>query len=279
MTMMTMSHVRFDTLSSLRFLLYSALSCFTLSFSFRFWICKVLITFRLSLLRHCILVSRQSVILSNSLRVFFLSIETVCLPIFEELSNFPQIAVLISMRTCRYFQNNIQVCFSYIYWKHFCKPFFDQAENGMFLPDRKNMISFLYTEDRNFQNTNAPVNWNPHPPPPRANVGIWHWLLSKAIKCSTPWGQIFCQNGSKCIKPPRVWELREKKWKIANILAKQIPISKQALLALFILAWFRQIKWKEAHLYNMYVSQKIHSFSEQRANIQRDIKRLKFFMV
>ena len=118
----------------------------------------MLITFRLSLLRHCVLVSRQSVILSNSLRVFFLSIETVCLPIFEELSNFPQIAcswtfslsVLMSMRTCRYFQNNIQVCFSYIY--------IDQAENGMFLPDRKNVISFLYTEDRNFQNTNAPVN-------------------------------------------------------------------------------------------------------------------------
>ena len=70
-----------------------------------------------------------------------------------------------------------------------------------------------------------------------------------------------------------------KKWKIAKILAEQKPISKQALLALFILAWFLQIKWKEAHLYSMYVIQKIHSFSKQRANIQHDIKRSKYFMV
>ena len=54
--------------------------------------------------------------LSNSLRVF-LSIEIVHMPSFdEEFSSFPQIAcswtfsmsVLISVRTCRYFQNNIQ---------------------------------------------------------------------------------------------------------------------------------------------------------------------------
>ena len=77
------------------------------------------------------------------------------LPSFEELSIFPQIAcswtfsmsVLISVRTCNYFQNNIQGFF-YIFWKHFCKSLFDQAENSMFLPDRKNMISTLYTEDR-----------------------------------------------------------------------------------------------------------------------------------
>ena len=56
-------------------------------------------------------------------------------------------SVLISVRTCRYFPNNIQGFF-YVFLKCFYKPFFDQAENGMFLPDIKNIISILYTEDR-----------------------------------------------------------------------------------------------------------------------------------
>ena len=51
---------------------------------------------------------------------------------------------------CRYFQTTSRFFF-YVFLKHFCKSFFDQVENGMFLPDRKNMISTLYTEHRNFQ--------------------------------------------------------------------------------------------------------------------------------
>ena len=34
-------------------------------------------------------------------------------------------------------ENQISKATLNIFWKHFCKPFFDQAENGMFLPDRK----------------------------------------------------------------------------------------------------------------------------------------------
>ena len=107
--------------------------------------------------------------------------------------------------------------------------------------------------------TNVKSYQMPHPLGPN--------FLSKWIKMRQP------------PPPPGSGNSDKKKWKIARILSKQIPISKQALLALFILAWFLQIKWKETHFYNMYVIQKIHSFSKQRANIQRDIKRSKFFMV
>ena len=56
-------------------------------------------------------------------------------------------SVLISVIPADTFKfNNIQGFF-YVFRKHFCKPFFDQAENGMFLPDIKNMISTLYTDD------------------------------------------------------------------------------------------------------------------------------------
>ena len=130
----------------------------------------VLITFHLPLLRHCVLVSRQSIILSNSLRVLFLSIETVRLPSFEELLNFPQIAcswafsmfVLISARTCRYFQNNIQVCFSYICWKQFCKPFFDQLKTAWFYLIEKIWFQ-LYIQKSRYLNTNNNV-WHQQRP-------------------------------------------------------------------------------------------------------------------
>ena len=63
-------------------------------------------TFCLSLSHHWVLeCSKQRI---------FLSVETVHFPNFEELLNFSQIAclwtflcLLISMRTSRYFQNNI----------------------------------------------------------------------------------------------------------------------------------------------------------------------------
>ena len=109
----------------------------------------------MSLLCHCVLVQGSlSCCQILKIRVFFKYWNCSGLPSFEELSDFPQIAcswtfsmsVLISVRTCRYFPNNIQGFF-YVFLKCFCKPFFDQAENGMFLPDIKNMISILYTED------------------------------------------------------------------------------------------------------------------------------------
>ena len=61
------------------------------------------------------------------------------------------LSVLASVRICRYFQNSIQgffLCFP----KTFLQTFFDQAENGMFLPDRKkcDLNFIIHTEDRNF---------------------------------------------------------------------------------------------------------------------------------
>ena len=121
---------------------------------------------------------------------------------------------------------------------------------------------------------------SPPPPPPPGQRGDLTLTAVKSYQMPHPLGPNFLSKWIKMRQTPQGLRTEiKKKWKIANILAKQIPISKQALLALFILAWFLQIKLQEAHPYNMYASQKIHSFSKQRANIQRDIKRSKYFMV
>ena len=89
--------------------------------------------------------------LSNFLRDF-LSIEAVRLPIFEELSNFPQIAclwtfsmcVLISVRTCRYFQNNIQGFFFTFSENIFANLSLIKLKTACFYLIEKSMISTLY---------------------------------------------------------------------------------------------------------------------------------------
>ena len=102
----------------------------------------MLITFHLSILCHCVLVQGSLSCCQIFLEIF-LSTETVRFPSFEELSNFPQIACSWTFSVCFDFRENLQILskqhpgFFLTFSEHFCKSFFDQAENGMFLPDRK----------------------------------------------------------------------------------------------------------------------------------------------
>ena len=56
------------------------------------------------------------------------------------------------------------------------------------------------TVDDRFQNNHHLLCTSQlNPPPPHPGQG--GDLTLTAVKCPTPWGQIFCQNGSKCVKP------------------------------------------------------------------------------
>ena len=75
--------------------------------------------------------------------------------------------------------------------------------------------------------------------PPSPLEPTWGFDIDCCQKLSNtpPLGaKFFVKMDQNASNPQDLGTQMKKKWKIAKILAKQIPISKQALLALFILA-------------------------------------------
>ena len=75
----------------------------------------------------------------------------------------------------------------------------------------------------------------PTPPPP-GQRGDLTLTAVKSYQMPHPLGPNFLSKWIKMRQTPQGLGTQIKEWKIAKILAKQIPISKQALLGLFILA-------------------------------------------
>ena len=73
-------------------------------------------------------------------------------------------------------------------------------------------------------------------PPPQGQRGDLTLTAVKGYQMPHPLGPNFLSKWIKMHQTPQGLGTKIEKWKIANILAKQIPISKQALLALFVLA-------------------------------------------